>query len=294
MKLCIQKKVRWVDCLPAALFADQEQQIKDLEVARKTGAIQLKECHESHWIAHNEQVLNKTDPITNRDFVLVWKGALDSAFTRKLEPCLEGCRNRTELNSLAVKEHVDESYKEAGNCLTTTADFLAINHVIVHDSSQSSDINYRQFPQQKSSCSSSRDLITPPRVEPPFTFQFTSSSSSPPIPPYFMINGHKTFLVHNLTLSTSTVLSAHDLDDYHFFWDLQDRIKNNLDVGKMMCYKPVIQNHLPFSSIKNKWECLVDIPLLVNYLPHSDSTWQNRLVQAVLYTLQSEYGLSHH
>ncbi|KAJ1507089.1 hypothetical protein HMI54_004495 [Coelomomyces lativittatus] len=88
--------------------------------------------------------------------------------------------------------------------------------------------------------SSSQDLITPPRVEPPFTFWFTSSSSSPPVPPCFMINGHKMFLVHNLTLSTSTILSAPNSDNYHFFQDLQDRIKNNLDVGEMMRYEPVI------------------------------------------------------
>ncbi|KAJ1508631.1 hypothetical protein HMI56_007197 [Coelomomyces lativittatus] len=93
-------------------------------------------------------------------------------------------------------------------------------------------------------------------------------------------------------LSASTVLSAPSSDDHHFFQDLQDRIEKNLDVGEMIRYKLVIRDHPPFALIKNKQECLINVPLPVNYFLYSDSTWRNWLTQAILYTLRSEYSLS--
>ncbi|KAJ1500282.1 hypothetical protein HMI55_003962, partial [Coelomomyces lativittatus] len=94
MKLMVQKKQGWVDCLPTALFTDQVaswlHHIELLQAARKQGALQLEVKRESRRIDHNFKVSEKDCAIQVGDLVLVRQNILDTAFTRKLEPRWKG------------------------------------------------------------------------------------------------------------------------------------------------------------------------------------------------------------
>ncbi|KAJ1509102.1 hypothetical protein HMI56_006958 [Coelomomyces lativittatus] len=96
--------------------------------------------------------------------------------------------------------------------------------------------------------------------------------------------------MYNITCDATTALAHPRCIENDFFYDMQARVEQKLEVDQIKHFEPIIKDNPRFSRLQHKKKVLRHVPLLVDFFAYPLPVWQDHLTSAVVYALSSNHG----